>query len=103
MQFLPYNKYAGRSGSVAPNAIWRKTSTGFLFWITDNFNRPTPAQNRSESTFSWIQQPMNRDKYAHVVYGENKFWEKGVSSAAAHLTKTVPVHNSYVFLNFREG
>ena len=46
---------------------------------------------------------MNRDKYAHVVYEENKFWEKGVSSAAAHLTKTVPVHNSYVFLNFREG
>ena len=31
-------------------------------------NRPSPAQNRSESKFSYIfQQPMNRDKFAYIV------------------------------------
>jgi len=40
-------------------------------------NRPSPAQNSSESKFSWIfQQPMDRDKYACMVVCAKSFLGK---------------------------
>jgi len=51
-------------------------------------NRPSPAQNRSESKFFWIfPQPINRHKHAYVVLWAKyqlKFWEKVPAFLESH-------------------
>jgi len=48
-------------------------------------NRPSLAQNRSESKFSWIfHQPMNKTNMHTWSYGLNKFWEKVPAFRKSH-------------------